>query len=203
LKALAGMKAGDVSDVIQIEQAYTIVRLGEHTPAGKAKFEEVKAQLEKELQKQGKRASCRAGQEAAAKRKDRGAVRAAEGVWIRSHIPRKNANGFEGKAAWLKQNGKKNFQHARTQEVKVVTRVGVFRVAWFLQAGLLLLACLLPRRSRWANSARPERHHRSGIYRGLREHDRFRPQLGAGRHGQLLRFFLQSQFSILQCRSFT
>jgi parvulin-like peptidyl-prolyl isomerase len=36
--------------VIQVEQAYTIVRLQEHTPAGKAKFEDVKAQLEKELQ---------------------------------------------------------------------------------------------------------------------------------------------------------
>jgi hypothetical protein len=49
LKSLAAMKPGDVSDVIQIEQAYTIVRLGEHTPAGKAKFEDVKASLEKEL----------------------------------------------------------------------------------------------------------------------------------------------------------
>jgi len=51
VKALAAMKVGAVSDVIQIEQAYTIVRLGDHTPTGKAKFEEVKAQLEKELQK--------------------------------------------------------------------------------------------------------------------------------------------------------
>jgi len=50
LQALSGMKAGDVSDVIQIEQAYTIVRLDEHTPAGKAKFEDVKAKLQKELQ---------------------------------------------------------------------------------------------------------------------------------------------------------
>lgn len=49
LKALAAMKAGEVSDVIQIEQAYTIVRFGEHTAAGRAKFEDVKAQLEKEL----------------------------------------------------------------------------------------------------------------------------------------------------------
>jgi parvulin-like peptidyl-prolyl isomerase len=51
VKALAAMKVGAVSDVIQIEQAYTIVRLGDHTPTGKAKFEEVKAQLEKELRK--------------------------------------------------------------------------------------------------------------------------------------------------------
>lgn len=50
VKALAAMKAGDVSDVIQVEQIYTIVRLGEHTPAGKTKLEDVKASLEKELQ---------------------------------------------------------------------------------------------------------------------------------------------------------
>ena len=55
----AGHEAGDVSDVIQVEQAYTIVRLQEHTPAGKAKFEEVKAQLEKELQ-ENKRNQLRA-----------------------------------------------------------------------------------------------------------------------------------------------
>jgi peptidyl-prolyl cis-trans isomerase SurA len=50
VKAFIAMKAGDVSDVIQIEQAYTIVRLGSHTPAGMTKFEEVKAQIGKELQ---------------------------------------------------------------------------------------------------------------------------------------------------------
>ena len=50
VKALLAMHLGDVSDVIQIEQAYTIVRLQEHTPAGKAKFESVQPQLEKELQ---------------------------------------------------------------------------------------------------------------------------------------------------------
>lgn len=49
VKALRAMKVGDVSDVIQIEQAYTIVRLSEHTPAGKTKFEDVQAQLQKEL----------------------------------------------------------------------------------------------------------------------------------------------------------
>jgi parvulin-like peptidyl-prolyl isomerase len=43
------MKPGDVSDLIQMEQAYTIIRLGVHTPAGRTKFEEVKGQLEKEL----------------------------------------------------------------------------------------------------------------------------------------------------------
>ena len=50
VKALLAMKPGEVSDVIQVEQAYTIVRLQEHTLAGKAKFDDVKAQLEKELQ---------------------------------------------------------------------------------------------------------------------------------------------------------
>jgi peptidyl-prolyl cis-trans isomerase SurA len=51
LTALRAMKPGDVSGVIQIDQAYTIVRLNEHTPAGKTKFIDVKAQLEKELEK--------------------------------------------------------------------------------------------------------------------------------------------------------
>ena len=32
------MKAGEVSDIIQVEQAYTIVRLQEHKPAGKAEI---------------------------------------------------------------------------------------------------------------------------------------------------------------------
>jgi parvulin-like peptidyl-prolyl isomerase len=49
LKALNAMKPGDVTDVIQIDQIYTIIRLGAHTQAGKAKFEDVKPQLEKEL----------------------------------------------------------------------------------------------------------------------------------------------------------
>jgi parvulin-like peptidyl-prolyl isomerase len=49
VKALLAMKVGDVSDVIQIDQAYTIVRLGEHTLAGAAKFESVRVQLAKEL----------------------------------------------------------------------------------------------------------------------------------------------------------
>ncbi len=52
VKALIAMKPGDVSDVIQIEQAYTIVRLQQHTPTGEARFEDVKAELEKDLQKE-------------------------------------------------------------------------------------------------------------------------------------------------------
>ena len=50
LKALSALKPGDVSDIIQIEQAFTIVRLAKHTPAGETKFTEVSAQLTKELQ---------------------------------------------------------------------------------------------------------------------------------------------------------
>jgi hypothetical protein len=50
LKALRAMKPNDVSDVIQVDQAFTILRLQEHTVAGEAKFEDVKASLEKELQ---------------------------------------------------------------------------------------------------------------------------------------------------------
>ena len=48
--ALLAMKPGDVSDVIQVGQIYTIVRLNAHTPAGKQKFQDVKTQLQKELQ---------------------------------------------------------------------------------------------------------------------------------------------------------
>ena len=40
-----------MSGLIQIEQAYTIVRLNLHTPAKKLNFEEVKGKLRSELQK--------------------------------------------------------------------------------------------------------------------------------------------------------
>ena len=59
LKALRTMKPGDVSDVIQLDNAYTIVRLNEHIAAGQTKFEGARAQLEKELQ-QTKRNQLRA-----------------------------------------------------------------------------------------------------------------------------------------------
>lgn len=58
LKALDSMHQGDVSNLIQLDQAYTIVRLEAHAPAGKQKFEEVRPQLEKEL-KQSKRNQLR------------------------------------------------------------------------------------------------------------------------------------------------
>jgi len=50
-KALLAMKPGQVSDLIQIEQAYTILRLDAHLPARKKSFEEVKGELRIELQK--------------------------------------------------------------------------------------------------------------------------------------------------------
>jgi peptidyl-prolyl cis-trans isomerase SurA len=50
LKAFKTMKPGGVTDLIQLDQAYTIVRLNAHTPAGKTPFTEVRAQLQKELQ---------------------------------------------------------------------------------------------------------------------------------------------------------
>ena len=52
VKAFLSMKPGQVSDLIQVEQAYTIVRLTSHTSAGKRSFEEVKGSLRTELQKQ-------------------------------------------------------------------------------------------------------------------------------------------------------
>ncbi len=50
LKALSVMKPNGMSDLIQVDQAYTIVRLETHAPAGQTKFEEVKAKLLTELQ---------------------------------------------------------------------------------------------------------------------------------------------------------
>jgi len=52
IKAFQTMKPGDVSGLIQIETAFTIVRLNAHTLAHKQSFEEVKGQLQGELQKQ-------------------------------------------------------------------------------------------------------------------------------------------------------
>ncbi|MGB7844535.1 MAG: peptidylprolyl isomerase, partial [Candidatus Acidiferrum sp.] len=51
VKAFLAMKPGQVSDLIQIEQAYTIIRLNQHSPVKKLSFEEVKASLRTELQK--------------------------------------------------------------------------------------------------------------------------------------------------------
>lgn len=48
---IAKMQPGQVSDLIQAGQAYTIVRLNAHIPEGTQKFEVVKDALRKELQK--------------------------------------------------------------------------------------------------------------------------------------------------------
>jgi len=49
LQAFHLMKTGEVSGLIQLDQAYTIVHLQEHVPAGVTKFDTVKVQLAKEL----------------------------------------------------------------------------------------------------------------------------------------------------------
>ncbi len=59
VKAAAAMKPGDVSNLIQLGNAYTIFRLVEHTRAGKTSFDAVKAKLQSDLQKQ-KRVELRA-----------------------------------------------------------------------------------------------------------------------------------------------
>lgn len=51
VQAALAMKPGQVSGLIQIEQAYTIFRLNKHIPAGKQAFAEVRDQLRAELQK--------------------------------------------------------------------------------------------------------------------------------------------------------
>jgi len=51
VKAFLAMKPGQVSDLIQIEQAYTIVRMNAHTPAGQLNFDQVKAKLRTDMQK--------------------------------------------------------------------------------------------------------------------------------------------------------
>lgn len=51
VNALLVMKAGQVSDVIPVEQAYTILRLNAHIESGKQSFDQVKAGLQTELQK--------------------------------------------------------------------------------------------------------------------------------------------------------
>jgi hypothetical protein len=51
LEAARKMKSGDVSDLLQLGPNYTLFRLNAHTPAGKVKFDEVKAQVQSDLQK--------------------------------------------------------------------------------------------------------------------------------------------------------
>jgi parvulin-like peptidyl-prolyl isomerase len=58
LAAFKTMKPGDITPLMQLDQNYTIVRLNAHTPAGKMKFETVRAQIQKDL-KEGKRNQLR------------------------------------------------------------------------------------------------------------------------------------------------
>jgi hypothetical protein len=51
VQALLAIKEGQVTDIIQMDQAFTIIRLNEHILAGKMKFADVKDSLQKELQK--------------------------------------------------------------------------------------------------------------------------------------------------------
>ncbi len=51
VKTLQAMQSGQVSGVIQIESAYTIIRLNAHTPARKKPLSEVKNELRTDLQK--------------------------------------------------------------------------------------------------------------------------------------------------------
>ncbi len=52
VKVLKTMKEGGVSDAIQIGDAWVVVRLNEHTPAGRTPFLKAKAKLESDLRKQ-------------------------------------------------------------------------------------------------------------------------------------------------------
>jgi parvulin-like peptidyl-prolyl isomerase len=49
--AALAMQTGQVSDIVQIENAFTIFRLNVHSPAGKQNFAEVQVDLQTELQK--------------------------------------------------------------------------------------------------------------------------------------------------------
>ena len=51
VQALLAIKDGEITGTIQVEQAFTIVRLNQHIVAGKMKFADVKDSLQKELQK--------------------------------------------------------------------------------------------------------------------------------------------------------
>jgi peptidyl-prolyl cis-trans isomerase SurA len=51
VKVLLAMQPGQVSGLIQIESAYTIIRLNAHTPAKKQSLQEVQAKLKVDLQK--------------------------------------------------------------------------------------------------------------------------------------------------------
>ena len=51
VQALLAKKAGEVTDIIQVDQVLTIIRLNQHVLPGKMKFADVKDSLQKELEK--------------------------------------------------------------------------------------------------------------------------------------------------------
>jgi peptidyl-prolyl cis-trans isomerase C len=51
VQALTGMRPGEITGVIQVDQTFTIVRLNAHIPAGTRKFDDVKDSLRKQLVK--------------------------------------------------------------------------------------------------------------------------------------------------------
>src|ERR1035438_5787075 len=51
VQALLALKPGEITGIIQLEQAYTIVRMNAHITAGKTKLDDVKDALKAELQK--------------------------------------------------------------------------------------------------------------------------------------------------------
>lgn len=51
VKKMLAMQPGEISDVVQLDQSFTIFRLNGHLPAGTRKFGEVKDQLRQQLQK--------------------------------------------------------------------------------------------------------------------------------------------------------
>lgn len=51
VQALLALQPGQITGIIQVENVYTIVRLNQHVLAGKRKFESVKEQLMKQLEK--------------------------------------------------------------------------------------------------------------------------------------------------------
>jgi peptidyl-prolyl cis-trans isomerase SurA len=52
LKAVSAMKPGQVSELMQLGSAYTLFRLEAHTAAGRVPFDEVKGQVQSDLQKE-------------------------------------------------------------------------------------------------------------------------------------------------------
>ena len=51
VQAVLALKPDQVSDLIQVENAYTIIRVNKHIMAGQMKFDDVKAEVRNEMQK--------------------------------------------------------------------------------------------------------------------------------------------------------